>query len=103
MSRGPEGKVKDAVRKILETTGAYWFMPAMGAFGRSGIPDVIACHKGHFIGIECKAGKGKTTALQDRELAAIKAAGGTALIINETNLHEPQYTLELINARTTTT
>jgi Holliday junction resolvase len=94
MSRGPEGKVKDAVRKILETTGAYWFMPAMGAFGRSGIPDVIACHKGHFIGIECKAGKGKTTTLQDRELANINNTGGTALIINETNLQLLKDTLD---------
>ena len=83
MSRGPEGKVKDAVRKILETTGAYWFMPYQAGMGRSGIPDVIACYKGHFIGIECKAGKGKTTALQDRELVAITKAGGLSVVINE--------------------
>ena len=94
MSRGPEGRVKDAVRKILETTGAYWFMPYQAGMGRSGIPDVIACHKGKFLGIECKAGKGKTTALQDRELAAVAAAGGAALIINETNLQLLKDTLD---------
>ena len=103
MSKGPEAKTKLAVRKMLDSYGAYHFMPAMGSCGRSGIPDIVGCLRGQFLGIECKAGKGKTTALLDRELAAIKAAGGTALIINETNLHELQNTLELINARTTTT
>jgi hypothetical protein len=41
---------------------------------------------GRFCGIECKAGKGKTTALQDRELARIQEAGGIALVINEDNI-----------------
>ena len=90
----PEAKVKAAVAKILKTSGAYFFMPYQAGMGRAGIPDVMACKNGHMIGIECKAGKGKTTALQDRELAAIKAAGGSALIIRETNLQELQDELD---------
>jgi hypothetical protein len=38
---------------------------------------------GYFLAIECKAGKGKTTALQDRELVAITKAGGLSVVINE--------------------
>lgn len=84
----PEGKVKAAVKKLLETSHTYFFMPVSNGMGRHGIPDVIACANGHFIGIECKAGKGKTTALQDRELEQIRAAGGSALVINEGNIHD---------------
>ena len=51
-----------------------------------GIPDIIVCHHGNFIAIECKAGNGKTTRLQDRELDNINKAGGVAIVINETNI-----------------
>ena len=58
----------------------------MTGFGRSGIPDIICCVRGHFLAIECKAGDNKPTALQERELQKINEAGGVSLIINETNL-----------------
>jgi hypothetical protein len=38
------------------------------------------------MAIECKAGANTTTALQDREIAAINAAGGTAYVVNEDNI-----------------
>lgn len=86
MATTPEKKVKDKVVKILKQHGVYYFYAATHGFGRSGVPDLVCCHNGHFLAIECKAGKGKTTALQDIELAAIQAAGGTAMVINENNI-----------------
>ena len=47
--------------------------------------------------VECKAGKGKTTALQDRELAAIKTAGGYDLVVNENNLDDVDEILKTID------
>ena len=88
MATGPEGKVKAAVRKMLDRHGVYHFMPPGMGLGRSGIPDIIGCKNGKFIAIECKAGKGKTTALQDRELVAICNAGGFTFVVNETCLDE---------------
>ena len=88
MATTPEGKVKAAVRKILTRLGVYHFMPPGMGLGRSGIPDIIGCKNGKFIAIECKAGKGKTTALQDRELVAICNAGGFTFVVNETCLDE---------------
>lgn len=82
----PESKVKQACVKIFKEHGVYYFFPVMNGMGRAGIPDIICCVKGRFLAVECKAGKGKTTALQDRELAAIQAAHGVALVINENNL-----------------
>lgn len=86
MAKTPEKKVKDAVVKVLKEHDVYYFFPTTFGMGRSGVPDIVCCHGGRFIAIECKAGKGKTTALQDRELTAIRAAGGTAVVINETNM-----------------
>ena len=94
MALTPEKKVKNKVVQILRRMGAYYFFPATYGMGRSGVPDVIVCYRGRFIGVECKAGANKTTALQDRELADIKAAGGIPLVINETNLAELQFVLD---------
>lgn len=86
MALTPEAKVKAKVRRLLEAAGVYYFMPATGGYGRSGVPDIVGCCDGKFFAIECKAGKGKTTALQDNELRKIKEAGGIALVINEDNI-----------------
>ena len=97
MAQTPEGKVKDAVRKILNSMDVYHFMPPGNGFGRAGIPDIIGCMKGEFIAIECKAGKGKTTALQERELDWITMAGGFAFVAREDNLDELKQLLEMLN------
>lgn len=81
-----EGKVKDAVCKRLDDMGAYYFKPATGGYGRSGIGDIVGCYCGGFFMIECKAAKGKTTALQERELQKVRDAGGIALVVNEVNM-----------------
>ena len=83
MAATPEKKVKDAVKKILNAHSAYYFSPVTGGFGTSGVPDIIACIQGKFIGIETKAGKGKPTALQEKNLMSIMNTGGIAILVNE--------------------
>ena len=97
MAATPEKKVKDKVTAILRKHSAYYFFPATYGMGRAGVPDIIVCFNGFFIAIECKAGKGKTTALQDRELAAIKEAGGISTVINETNIELVEKILSEVN------
>ena len=92
----PEKKVKNKVVALLKDAGAYCFYPVAGGFGSAGIPDIIACYMGRFFAIECKAGKGKTTALQDRNIAQIKDAGGLAIVVNEENLMDVQEILDYI-------
>lgn len=94
MAQTPEAKVKAAVRKLLVEFGVYYFSPAANGFGRAGIPDIICCFGGRFIAIECKAGKGVTTALQDKELTAIRTAGGMTMVVNETNIQELKEKLQ---------
>jgi Holliday junction resolvase len=97
MATTPEGKVKAKVKKILDAYGAYYFMPATGGYGKSGVPDIVCCANGYFIGIECKAGKGKTTALQDKNLDAITAAAGVAVVINEDNIDYVTALMKMAN------
>ena len=83
MSGTPESKVKLAVVKLLKQYGVYFFFPATHGYGRSGVPDIICCIGGKFLGIECKAGKNEPTALQQREINQIQAAGGMAMVVRE--------------------
>lgn len=88
MALTPEKKVKALVVKQLKIFGdsMYYFFPATGGYGRSGVPDIVGCFKGKFWAIECKAGKNTTTALQEQELNAIRNAKGEAWVINEENV-----------------
>lgn len=98
MAKTPEKKVKDQVTKFLNEKNAYWFYPVMGGYGSSGIPDIIACYRGVFIGIECKAGGNTPTALQMKNLNQISQAGGYSVVINESNIGELQNVLDRIDA-----
>jgi hypothetical protein len=92
----PEGKVKEAVKKVLKKHCIWYFMPSANGYGKVGIPDIIACWEGRFFAIETKApGKiDNTTPNQDMQLAAIRSAGGWALVVDNATQVE-----EFINAR----
>jgi Holliday junction resolvase len=90
----PEAKVKKKIVAVLKEHGAYYFYPVTGGFGRSGVPDIIVCHAGRFIGIECKAGKNKPTPLQEKNLQDIEVAGGIAMVVNEDNIADVKKCLE---------
>ena len=88
MAMTPEKRVKEAVRKQLRSVGAYYFFPATGGYGKSGVPDIVGCYQGKFFGIECKAGAGKLTTLQTKNLQEIRACDGIAMVVNEDNIHD---------------
>ena len=98
MASTPEKKVKLKVRAILDwDKDIYYFTPMTGGYGRSGVPDIVGCHKGRFFAIECKAGKGTTTALQDKNIKEIEKAGGRVIVVNENNLEEVRLMLSEMN------
>lgn len=74
----PEGKVKQEVKKYLESLGpdCWWFMPMTFGYGKSGVPDFIICYKGRFLAPETKKKGGKSEPWQEREQIAIVLAGG---------------------------
>jgi Holliday junction resolvase len=95
----PEGKVKERAKRILESIGAYYFMPATGGYGRSGVPDIVGCLNGVFFAIECKANGGRPTALQLREIERINVAGGFAIVVDEDNVSLLESLSKLVGER----
>ena len=88
MASTPERKVKTQVVKVLKERGVYHFPPMMGGYGSAGIPDIVACVGGRFLGIECKAGSGRPTELQKKNLTDIVQSGGVAVIVNDGELFD---------------
>lgn len=90
MAQTPEGKVKDAVKKVLKAHGVWFYMPVAGPFSAHGIPDFVCIWNGRFLAIETKA-KGKITNLtpnQERVIAEINKHGGIAIVVDDPKIVE---------------
>jgi len=94
MATTPEAKVKAKIKAILKAHNVYYAMPIGTGYGNSGVPDFLCCVNGKFLAIEAKAGKGKTTALQDKNIKQIIASGGLAIVVNEDNIEELESLLK---------
>lgn len=93
----PEGKVKQGVKKVLVSKGAWYYMPVQNGMGRSGIPDFIACVPtvitadmvgktiGQLVAVETKAPGRSSNAThnQIRELTEIAEHGGLAILADD--------------------
>lgn len=96
MASTPESKVKTKIKAILKEQGVYYAMPIGTGYGNAGVPDFLCCVNGRFLAIEAKAGSGQTTALQEKNLRDIEAAGGITLVIREGDINALAGYLKLI-------
>ncbi|EPY2279541.1 VRR-NUC domain-containing protein [Clostridium sporogenes] len=77
-----EKKFENEIKKFLSELPKTWFYKNWsGPYSKSGIPDIIACVDGHFIGIEVKAPNGKPSELQKRNIRLIQECRGLGYIL----------------------
>lgn len=89
----PESRVVESVMRQLATiercefrrqnTGAVKIGKRFVRFGQPGQADIIACIKGRYVEIECKAGKGKLTEDQRTHGRMIISVGGIYIVIRD--------------------
>lgn len=91
-----ENTIVGACTTELDRRGAYWVNIHGAGVGRNGVPDLLACHLGQFIAIECKQHHGRVRALQAYELERVACAGGTAIIAR--NIQQLRHALDEIEA-----
>ena len=75
-----ERDIVAAIKKYLASLGGdvFFWKEHGGPYGVSGVPDIICCYKGRFLGLEAKLPGGRLTELQKRALDKINRAGGIA-------------------------
>ena len=78
-----ERDVVAAIKKYLASLGSdvFFWKEHGGPYGTSGVPDIICCYKGHFLGLEVKLPGGRLTELQKRAIDKINRAGGIACLV----------------------
>ena len=77
-----EKQFEDKIKKFLKSLPDIWFFKHWaGAYSQSGIPDIICCVNGHFVGIEVKAEDGHPSPLQIRNIDLIRKSKGYAYIL----------------------
>lgn len=80
---GSEKTFENKIKSFLYEKGAYFIKYWAGAqFTKSGIPDILCCINGYFVGIEVKAQNGKPSQIQIFNIRKIKAAGGFAFVLH---------------------
>ena len=98
---GPEKTVENQIKAFLDKTDAWYFKVAASPLMPPGIPDIIACIFGKFIGIEVKApGKINNTSLvQKVQHKLIRKAGGQVWVVDSyemflRNMHKLKVEVE---------
>lgn len=92
-----EKNFENKIKGFLKDHGC-WFLKYWGgaAYTKSGIPDILACCNGKFLGIEVKAKNGKPSELQLYNLKKIDEAGGFAILLYPDDFETFKTMIELI-------
>lgn len=72
---------ENKIKKYIEAKGGWQVKFFANKYTKSGIPDILACINGYFVGIEVKSDKGSPSELQLRNVNAIRRAGGFAFVL----------------------
>jgi len=76
----PEARIGTKIRKFLEENGVFIFKVHGGPQMMSGLPDLIACVEGRFVGIEVKQPGQGPSPRQKFVHSMIMRAGGEVIV-----------------------
>lgn len=91
-----ESALVTKIKAFLKMKGAYVEKIWGGGFQSAGIPDIIACYKGRFLGIEVKVGNNKPSEIQVAKIDLINKAGGIGAVV--WTLDEVKEIIEMIDS-----
>lgn len=79
----PESLLVKKIKAMLDSHGALAIKVHGGPYQQAGIPDLLVCLHGNFIGLEVKVPERRNTLtkLQQQTLDEIKRAGGISAVV----------------------
>lgn len=78
---GAEKAFENKVKAYLKRQGCWILKTWSNGVQRSGVPDLLVCCNGYFLGVELKAENGKPSELQLWNIDKIREAGGIAIVL----------------------
>lgn len=95
-----EKTFENKVKKFLDEQGAWYVKFFANSYTKVGVPDILACVNGYFVGIEVKAQNGKPSELQLYNIRKIRQAGGFAVVLYPSAFEEfKQFITDLKHER----
>ena len=79
--RMKEKAFEEQVKKFLMEQGCWVLKTWSNGIQREGVPDLLVCCNGFFLGIELKADNGHPSGLQLWNIDWIRKAGGFAMVL----------------------
>ena len=76
-----EKNFENKIKKYLKEKGIWYVKTWSNGIQRKGIPDIIACVNGYFLGVEVKGMNGVPSDLQKREIRQIRKSNGVAMVL----------------------
>lgn len=86
MTRNREAILTNKILRALRGEGGFWFKTHGGSYQTSGLPDIVGCYEGYFVGLEVKLPETiqNLSMRQAAILSAIEHSGGIQRVVAST-------------------
>lgn len=91
-----EKQFENQVKAFLKSKGCWVLKTWSNGVQRQGVPDLLVCCNGFFIGVELKNETGKPSALQLWNVEQIRKANGIALVLYPEKFEDFKELIELV-------
>jgi len=76
-----EATIQAKILKFLRTLGPICWVIKAAVCNERGVPDILCCYKGRFVGFEVKTAKGRISGPQRVQNERIRRACGRAVVV----------------------
>ena len=91
-----EKQFETQVKDFLKSKGCWVLKTWSNGVQRQGVPDLLVCFDGFFLGVELKNETGKPSALQLWNIDEIRKSGGVALVLYPDQFEDFKKLIELV-------
>lgn len=91
-----EKQFENQVKAFLKDRDCWVLKTWSNGIQREGVPDLLVCCNGFFVGVELKNETGKPSALQLWNIDKIREAGGIAIVLYPNQFDEFKHMVNLL-------
>lgn len=91
-----EKNFENKIKQFLKEHNCYYVKYFANRMTKVGVPDILACVNGYFVGIEVKAENGVPSELQIYNIEQIHNAGGIGVIVKPSQWEEFKSLIEAL-------
>jgi len=91
-----ENNITKRIKDFLKSKDIWHVKYFANAFTAVGVPDILACVRGRFVGIEIKTEVGKLSKMQEYQGEKICQSGGYWFCVRPSTFEDFKYAIEML-------